>query len=324
MDVHVIPAEWSAHSQTLRAIRGEVFIKEQQVPQSLEWDGLDDGAHHFLAISSAGERIGCARLLPNGQIGRMAVLKSFRGKGVGRLLLDACIEEAKRLGFTKVTLHAQTHAAEFYRKADFLPVGSEFLEANIPHQEMELVLPIPFEPVPGVEKPEIREQAPDPDSEHNELRHFDGEAACREGLLEVLSWPHRTVRIYSQWLDHALFDLNPVVEALSAFVRQGPPVRVMVLIHMSSSIVSRGHRLVHLARRLDSKIQIRSVPGELASDRHTCVICDEQGFFLMPDHDEYQAYANRYDPVQATRLAERFDYLWERSITDPDLRILRL
>lgn len=324
MDIHVIPADWRSHAQSLRAIRDEVFVKEQKVPQSLEWDGMDDTAHHFLAIASTGARIGCARLLPTGQIGRMAVLKSSRGKGVGRLLLDACIEKAKSLGISRATLHAQMHAAEFYRKAGFLPVGAEFLEAGIPHQEMELVLPIPFEPVAGVEKPEIREQAPDPNSEDNRLRHFEGESACLSGVLEVMDWPRRTLRIYSQQLDHALFDLNEVVDSLSAFARKGPPVRALVLLHSSNPLVSRGHRLLDLARRLDSKIQIRTVPGELATDRHTCLLCDEQGYFLMPDHDEYQAYANRYDPVQTTRLVERFDYLWERSTTDPDLRILRI
>ena len=59
-------------------------------------------------------------------------------------------------------------------------------------------------------------------------------------------------------------------------------------------------------------------------DNHSCVISDEQGFFLMPDHKEYQALSNRYDPVQTSRLAERFDYLWNRSTIDPELRVLRL
>ena len=66
------------------------------------------------------------------------------------------------------------------------------------------------------------------------------------------------------------------------------------------------------------------MPSELADDRHSCAVIDDQGYFLMPDHRDYQALANRYDPVQAARLAERFDYLWNRSDADPELRVLRL
>ncbi|MFV2090073.1 MAG: hypothetical protein ACC642_05415, partial [Pseudomonadales bacterium] len=150
------------------------------------------------------------------------------------------------------------------------------------------------------------------------------EAECIGGIEQALSWPRRTLRIFSQELDHTLFDRSETVAALSSFVRSGPPTRLLVLVHTSSAIVSRGHRLLELARRLDSKIEIRTVPSELAEDNHSCVIADEQGYFLLPDHREYQALANEYDPVQASRLAERFDYLWTRSNTDRELRIIRI
>ena len=92
----------------------------------------------------------------------------------------------------------------------------------------------------------------------------------------------------------------------------------------SNPVISRGHRLVDLARRLTSKIQIRLVPDQLATDLHTCVMWDDQGYWLMPDHREYDGLSNLYDPVQANRLSERFDYLWQKSQTDPELRTLRL
>jgi predicted GNAT family N-acyltransferase len=324
MDVHVLNVDWPTHQEVLQAIRGEVFIEEQGVPREIEWDGQDDVAHHFLAINEAGQRIGCARLLPSGQIGRMAVLKSHRGTGIGRQLLDAAVDAAKSLGFTRVFLHAQADVVDFYRKAGFIPEGEEFMEAGIVHQGMSQELPIPFEPPGEVAKPVIREEAAPPEASEAALLQFSGEGECVEGLAASLSWPLRTLRIYSQTLDHALFDRDEVAEALSAFVRRGPPARLLILIHSSGAIISRGHRLLELARRLDSKVEIRTVPGELADDNHSCVITDERGFFLLPDHQEYQAFANRYDPVQAARLAERFDYLWERSETDPELRVLRL
>jgi hypothetical protein len=189
---------------------------------------------------------------------------------------------------------------------------------------MALELPIPFEPQDEIAQPEIREEPAPAEADEAALRQFNGESDCVAGLIEALSWPQRMIRIYSQELDHTLFDRTEVVEALSEFVRRGPPARLHVLIHGNSSLISRGHRLIELARRLDSKIEIRCVPAELAEDRHSCVISDEQGYFLIPDHTELQVLANSYDPVQATRLAERFDYLWNRSEADPELRVLRL
>ena len=84
------------------------------------------------------------------------------------------------------------------------------------------------------------------------------------------------------------------------------------------------HRLLELSRRIDSKIDIRRVPEELASDTHTYVTWDRRGYWLMPDYREYDGLSNHYDPVQANRLDERFEYLWERGISDPELRTLRL
>lgn len=324
MKVHVLSVDWPTHQEALRAIRTEVFVDEQGVPRELEWDGEDDVCHHFLAITEAGQRVGCGRLMPSGQIGRMAVLKHERGKGIGRQILDAAVETGKSLGFRRLFLHAQKDAVPFYRRAGFLPEGNEFMEAGIPHLAMALELPIPFEPPADVPKPAIRDEAAPETAELAELRQFAGEGDCIQGLLEALAWPLRTLRVYSQELDHLLFDRPDVTDAVSAFVRRGPPARLLVLIHSSSRIVSSGHQLLELARRLDSKIEIRKVPAELAVDRHSCVIADERGYFLLPDYEEYQALANAYDPVQAARLAERFDYLWEHSHPDPELRVLRI
>ncbi len=324
MEVHVLPADWDTHREALQAIRATVFIEEQGVPREIEWDGEDDQAHHFLAIDETGQRIGCGRLLPNGRIGRMAVLPAWRGRNIGRQILDAAVEKAETLGLTRVTLHAQTAVIDFYRKSGFLPEGGEFMEAGIPHQAMALTLPIPFEAPDTVPAVEVRPTEVPPETAEAEFRQFSGELAAMEGLLEILRTPSRAVRIYSQELDHALFDRSDVTDALSAFVRHGPPVRLQILIHSSHAIISRGHQLLELARRLDSKIEIRRVPGELATDRASFVLADERGYFLLPDHREYQAMANAYDPVQTERLMERFDYLWDRSSPDPDLRVLRL
>jgi predicted GNAT family N-acyltransferase len=132
---------WSDAAALARPVREEVFVAEQGVPLEEEWDGHDARCRHALALDAGGAAIGTARLLPEGRIGRMAVRKPWRGRGVGAALMRALLDEARRAGVRTITLHAQTHAAGFYRKFGFSVRGGEFDEAGIPHVEMRLELP---------------------------------------------------------------------------------------------------------------------------------------------------------------------------------------
>ena len=131
---------WTHDAGRLSAIRRAVFIEEQGVPEALEWDADDAGALHLLATRADGTPIGCARLLPDGHIGRMAVLPAWRGRGVGRALLAAAIRLARAQGHAAILLSAQTHAAEFYADAGFTVVGDPYEEAGIPHIAMQKCL----------------------------------------------------------------------------------------------------------------------------------------------------------------------------------------
>lgn len=129
-------ADWRRDQGALEGIRKAVFIEEQGVPAEMEWDGLDERAWHALAVDSGGEPVGCGRLLPNGNIGRMAVLKNWRRRGVGSALLHALVSKAKALEFDYIHLHAQTYVNEFYERHGFMRSGDEFMEAGIPHVKM--------------------------------------------------------------------------------------------------------------------------------------------------------------------------------------------
>lgn len=129
---------WQTHAAQLKAVREQVFIIEQQVPVDLEWDGLDGTALHLLALNEAGEAIGCARLLGDGSIGRMAVLKPGRGLGVGSALLNAAIKYYQQHGIQPITLSAQMHAIPFYQKAGFAVCSEPYSDAGILHVDMRL------------------------------------------------------------------------------------------------------------------------------------------------------------------------------------------
>jgi predicted GNAT family N-acyltransferase len=136
---------WGEARDELRAIRISVFVREQHVPEALEWDGIDEECLHVLARTAAGEAIGTGRLLPDGHIGRMAVLAHWRGRGVGARLLGELIEIAVERGDNEVELSAQTHAIGFYRRFGFEVTSGEYLDAGIPHRRMRrsLVRPPP-------------------------------------------------------------------------------------------------------------------------------------------------------------------------------------
>lgn len=128
-------ADWHRDNADLRRIRSSVFIQEQGVSPEQEWDSDDATATHFLAYEGD-FAIGTARLLADGCIGRVSVLKEWRGLQVGEKLLLAAVAEAERLGITEQTLTAQVHAAGFYERLGFKVVSDEFLEAGIPHIDM--------------------------------------------------------------------------------------------------------------------------------------------------------------------------------------------
>jgi glucose-6-phosphate 1-epimerase len=139
LSIPVKALSWAEGEHDLASIRHSVFVEEQQVPEELEWDDEDTHALHFLATVE-NKPVGCARLLPDGHIGRMAVLKEWRGRGVGRRLMKVILMESEKLKLGHLYLNAQTRAASFYLKYGFNQVGGEFPDANIPHVRMEKTL----------------------------------------------------------------------------------------------------------------------------------------------------------------------------------------
>ena len=138
--VRIEVTSWEEARAKASPIRFAVFVEEQRVPVEIEWDDQDAKSIHAIAYSNAGAAIATGRLLPDGHIGRMAVLKEWRGKGVGGAILERLIGVARERGDKQVELFAQTHAIEFYRHYGFAENGEAFEEAAIPHQSMRRML----------------------------------------------------------------------------------------------------------------------------------------------------------------------------------------
>jgi tRNA(adenine34) deaminase len=137
--LHVKTATWQDDHSTLKAIRLEVFVEEQGVPENVEIDRFDPISIHAIAWVD-GQAAACGRLLPDGHIGRMAVRKSFRGKNIGGTVLEHLIERARQRGDKESVLSAQTHAVGFYEKCGYVAYGPEYLDCDIPHRDMRKAL----------------------------------------------------------------------------------------------------------------------------------------------------------------------------------------
>lgn len=135
-DITVRVLDWSEAAARAMPLRERVFVMEQGVPAELERDAKDPVCRHALALTADGDVIGTGRLLPDGHIGRMAVVAHWRDVGVGGQMLEALVVEAIRLGFAEVILNAQISAIDFYRRHGFKAEGDVFIEAGIEHQTM--------------------------------------------------------------------------------------------------------------------------------------------------------------------------------------------
>jgi predicted GNAT family N-acyltransferase len=136
--VHLVA--WHDGEPLLRAVREKVFMREQNVPAELEWDGMDEPCRHVLALDGQGNAIGCGRITPDAHIGRMAVLPEWRGRKVGHAMLEALLDYARGRHYPQVELNAQVQALPFYRRFGFAEEGDEFMDAGIPHRKMRLLL----------------------------------------------------------------------------------------------------------------------------------------------------------------------------------------
>jgi len=131
--IEVLP--WNEARALAVPIRFSVFVEEQGVPLEMELDQADADALHAVAFDD-GEAVGTGRLLPDGRIGRMAVLKAWRGRGIGGQILQRLMDRARERGDREVVLAAQVSASAFYRAHGFTEQGPEYLEAGIRHRDM--------------------------------------------------------------------------------------------------------------------------------------------------------------------------------------------
>ena len=135
MNIRSLICNYEDNEKDICKIRFEVFVVEQNVSEELEIDGLDDEAKHVLAYID-NEAIGTGRILNDGHIGRVSVLKKHRGLGIGKLMMQDLIHWAEEANIEKLWLSSQWHAHGFYLDLGFDCEGGIYKEAGIDHIKM--------------------------------------------------------------------------------------------------------------------------------------------------------------------------------------------
>lgn len=130
---------WDQLQQDAKLIRTQVFICEQGITEANEWDDQDVISQHFV-IYDQDQPIATARLLENNSVGRVAVLKTYRGQGLGQMIMLEIISYAQKQRRSVLTLSSQVHAISFYEKLGFTVQGNSYDECGIPHIEMTMSL----------------------------------------------------------------------------------------------------------------------------------------------------------------------------------------
>jgi predicted GNAT family N-acyltransferase len=317
-DYTIREATWPKERPLLRVVREAVFVQEQGVPLEMEWDDDDIMAYHLVALDAQQHPIGTARLLGSGQIGRMAVLPAWRRRGVGSALLSRLLQRAEETGQRHLFLHAQIGAEAFYAKAGFTPQGKIFHEADIPHRRMVLKSDLS-----GVEEPAVELDLPQL-GYTDELFHLHSPDEHLIHAAGMLRQAKRELALFSYDLDPAVFDQTPFIEAFKALALRSRFSRIRILLQDNALVLQRGHRLVELAQRLPSVIEIRRPNEDFIDQEENFLLIDDCGYLHRKNRAGHIGIACYHNRHRVNRLLALFDEAWENGIPERELARLHL
>jgi predicted GNAT family N-acyltransferase len=289
---------WDDAQSALRLIRQKVFIDEQHVPEDLEWDADDKTATHFLG-KEGNRPVACARILKDGKLGRLAVLKDYRKHGWGGRLLRYAEQHLLKLKKNKLYLNGQANSYEFYFNNGYRPSEEMFWDANIPHIRLQKVL-----------------SRPNPASKTyllgaDEDSHYSDQPAASPVLFQIASsQSRRQIDIQITDLAHPLFNNAACIANLSAFIRQSRRTQIRILIHKEIPGLSE-HPLLQLQQRMSSRFKIRCV--HLPNTREAYgnqILFDLTGYLKFDYKSTHCNFSNR---LSTSRHQAHFEQYWASS-----------
>jgi predicted GNAT family N-acyltransferase len=288
------------------ALRQEVFVVEQNVSEEIERDGQDHLATtlHFIGRLK-GRAIASGRILGSGKIGRVCVLKEFRGQKYGEVLLRAMLVHALETDrFDKLYLHAQVDALNFYTRCGFVAKGEEFVEANIRHKLMTF---------------NARSRDALQGAYQDRVLRFDSPRDCSRHLAQMAAVARHQIDILTLELAPAIYSAA-FGDALSAFARGHRRCQVRILVQDTRALSGRSHPVVSLARRLPSSVRIRKLTELPELPERGFALFDGELVVLFNDERNQQGFANYRARAEARQQLDVFEPLWQyHSEEDPNL-----
>ncbi len=285
-------AIWSEDKELLREIRKVVFIQEQNVPKDLEWDDRDTECWHAL-VELDGKAVATGRLDTDGKIGRMAVLKEFRGQELGKAVLTQLIKIARREGITKTYMHAQCHALPFYLKNGFKAIGDVYDEAGIPHQNAEEILSV-------------------------ESLVFSDAVNM---LTNTIGNSTKQVFIKLSDVNHPLLCKRELISSLKSKAIESNRHQINILLEKTRPS-KRSDEFVRLYQRLSDKIAIRVYKSnQKEADKRQFIVIDKE-LVAWQTNPEYSDLRILRDSDRINRFRDDFETAWKNS--ERDLSLLKL
>lgn len=312
---HVEVCDWAnaTDRDALAGVREIVFVLEQRVPREMEIDDDDPRSTHVLARAPDGSAIGTGRLTPTGRIGRMAVLADWRGSGVGTALLRTLLDQARARRIGEVVLHAQRDAVPFYLDYGFVIDGDEFDEAGIPHVRMRRAL----DPLPEPER------IPPPPPPQPKILRASSREELIDATLQLLSGARHSMCVWVRELHPLLLNDTACLVELRRLAISGRGASIRILVQDLARALQEGTRLLDLAQRLSSIIELRRPvePADLAY-RSAFMCVDTCGYLFRPLESEMAAEGSTWSPGRHAELMRMFEEAWTRSEPWPELRTL--
>jgi len=296
--IKIIKAKWAHDKAALSEIRSQVFIKEQHVPQSLEWDGLDEQADHWLGLVD-GSPVACARLIDQYKIGRMAVLKPYRHIGIGSQLIKNIIHSNDP--GKKYSLSAQCHAFSFYYRNGFSAESLPYEDAGIPHIDMTTT------------NPESADYCLNRDTKI----HHGSSLIQTQGFLDLmLCQINRSIIFCLKDLSHPILKHENLTTTIKQLIKRNRRFKVYILLSQYST-PDNEHPLFRLQDRLPSFIEIKKTEESLPNQ----IVLDSSAWF---DFDGLNSRACFHDTPKIKHFMERYNQWWHNAKPILDARRLSI
>lgn len=143
-------------------------------------------------------------------------------------------------------------------------------------------------------------------------------------ILAMSQQAKHRILIFSHDLDHFLFDTEELYEAIKNLAINSRRTHIHILVQDARPMTKNGHRLLRLARRISSHMQIKITAKEHRDIIETFIILDDRGYIVKSHPERYEAYGNFYEPLKTHQLSDQFEELWNRGNIDSSLRRMSL